>query len=158
MRVSPFSRMEHEAEVVGVGAGSAPGGDVPAVVLGVRGEYVPIFVSGDQARSIGTVLEGEPFDRPLTHDLLVEMLTEFGGAIDRVRIDDLADGTFYAKVDAERYESGEPERFVFDARPSDALALAVRVECPIVVSEAVIDEAGRPPDSIRFGDGPRDDS
>ncbi|WP_066416550.1 bifunctional nuclease family protein [Halorubrum aethiopicum] len=150
--------MEHEAEVVGVGAGSAPGGDVPAVVLGVRGEYVPIFVSGDQARSIGTVLEGEPFDRPLTHDLLVEMLTEFGGAIDRVRIDDLADGTFYAKVDAERYESGEPERFVFDARPSDALALAVRVECPIVVSEAVIDEAGRPPDSIRFGDGPRDDS
>ncbi|SMO51976.1 bifunctional nuclease family protein [Halorubrum cibi] len=150
--------MEHEAEVVGVGAGSAPGGDVPAVVLSVRGEYVPIFVSGDQARSIGTVLEGEPFDRPLTHDLLVEILTEFGGAIDRVRIDDLADGTFYAKVDAERYESGEPERFVFDARPSDALALAVRVECPIVVSEEVIDEAGRPPDSIRFGDGRREDS
>ena len=158
MRVPPSTRMEHEAEVVGVGAGSAPGGDVPAVVLSVRGEYVPIFVSGDQARSIGTVLEGEPFDRPLTHDLLVEMLTEFGGAIDRVRIDDLADGTFYAKVDAERYESGEPERFVFDARPSDALALAVRVECPIIVSEEVIDEAGRPPDSIRFGDGPRDDS
>lgn len=158
MSLSPSIGMEHEAEVVGVGAGSAPGGDVPAVVLSVRGEYVPIFVSGDQARSIGTVLEGEPFDRPLTHDLLVEILTEFGGAIDRVRIDDLADGTFYAKVDAERYESGEPERFVFDARPSDALALAVRVECPIVVSEEVIDEAGRPPDSIRFGDGRREDS
>ncbi|MFC5136345.1 MULTISPECIES: bifunctional nuclease family protein [Haloferacaceae] len=148
--------MEHEAEVVGVGAGSAPGGDVPAVILSVRGEYVPIFVSGDQARSIATVLENEPFDRPLTHDLLVEILTEFGGAIDRVRIDDLSDGTFYAKVDAERYESGEPERFVFDARPSDALALAVRIECPIIVSEEVIDEAGRPPDSIRFGDGRRD--
>ncbi|MES3160145.1 MAG: bifunctional nuclease family protein [Halorubrum sp.] len=145
--------MEHEAEVVGVGAGSAPGGDVPAVVLSARSEYVPIFVSGDQARSIGMVLEDEPFDRPLTHDLLVEMLTEFGGAIDRVRIDDLTDGTFYAKIDAERYENGEPESFVFDARPSDALALAVRVECPIVVSDEVIDEAGRPPDSIRFGDG-----
>ena len=145
--------MEHEAEVVGVGAGSAPGGDVPAVVLSVREEYVPIFVSGDQARSIGTVLEGEPFERPLSHDLLVEILTEFGGAIDRVRIDDLSDGTFYAKVDAERYEDGRPERFVFDARPSDALALAVRVDCPIVVSDDVIEEAGRPPDSIRFGDG-----
>ena len=156
MRVSPSTRMEHEAEVVGVGAGSAPGGDVPAVILSVRDEYVPIFVSGDQARSIGTVLEGEPFDRPLTHDLLVEILTEFGGAIDRVRIDDLTDGTFYAKVDAERYESGEPERFVFDARPSDALALAVRVDCPIVVSGEVIDEAGRPPESIRFGDGDRE--
>jgi len=53
-------------------------------------------------------LEGEPFDRPLTHDLLVDILTEFGGAIDRVRVDDLRDGTFYAKVDAERYENGEP--------------------------------------------------
>jgi len=145
--------MEHEAEVVGVGAGSAPGGDVPAVVLSVREEYVPIFVSGDQARSIGMVLEGEPFDRPLSHDLLVEILTEFGGAIDRVRIDDLSDGTFYAKVDAERYEDGRPERFVFDARPSDALALAVRIDCPIVVTDEVIDEAGRPPESIRFGEG-----
>lgn len=45
--------MEHEAEVVGVGAGSAPGGDVPAVILSARGEYVPIFVSADQAQSIG---------------------------------------------------------------------------------------------------------
>lgn len=145
--------MEHEAEVVGVGAGSAPGGDVPAVVLSVRDEYVPIFVSGDQARSIGLVLEGQPFDRPLTHDLLVEILTEFGGAIDRVRIDDLTDGTFYAKIDAERYEDGEPERFVFDARPSDALAIAVRIDCPIVVTDTVVDEAGRPPDSVRFGEG-----
>ena len=150
--------MEHEAEVVGVGAGSAPGGDVPAVVLGVREEYVPIFVSGDQARSIGMVLEGEPFDRPLTHDLLVEVLTEFGGAIDRVRIDDLTDGTFYAKIDAQRYEDGEPESFVFDARPSDALALAVRIDCPIVVSDDVIDEAGRHPDSVQFGDDHREGS
>ena len=153
-RPSPRSGMEHEAEVVGVGAGSAPSGDVPAVILSARDEYVPIFVSGDQARSIGMALEGEPFDRPLTHDLLVEVLTEFGGAIDRVRVDDLRDGTFYAKVDAERYDDGEPERFVFDARPSDALALAVRVDCPIVVTDEVIDEAGRPPDSVRFsGDG-----
>ena len=144
--------MEHEADVVGVGTGSAPGGDVPAVILSARGEYVPIFVSADQAQSIGLALEGEAFDRPLTHDLLVEVLTEFGGAIDRVRVDDLRDGTFYAKIDAERYEDGEPEGFVFDARPSDALALAVRVDCPIIVSDAVIDEAGRSPDSVRFDD------
>jgi bifunctional DNase/RNase len=97
-------------------------------------------------------LEGEPFDRPLTHDLLVDILTEFGGAIDRVRVDDLREGTFYAKVDAERYDDGEPERFVFDARPSDALALAVRVDCPIIISDEVVDEAGRSPDSVRFDD------
>ena len=144
--------MEHEADVIGVGTGSGPGGDVPAVILSARGEYVPIFVSADQAQSIGLALEGEAFDRPLTHDLLVEVLTEFGGAIDRVRVDDLRDGTFYAKIDAERYEDGEPEGFVFDARPSDALALAVRVDCPIIVSDEVIDEAGRSPDSVRFDD------
>ena len=137
--------MEHEAEVVGVGAGSAPSGDVPAVILSARGEYVPIFVSGDQARSIGMALEGEPFDRPLTHDLLVDILTEFGGAIDSIRIDDLADGTFYAKVDAERYDDGQPRKFVFDARPSDAVALSVRVDCPILVSDEVLDRAGQPP-------------
>lgn len=148
----PRSDMEHEAEVVGVGAGSAPGGDVPAVILSARGEYVPIFVSADQAQSIGMALEGEPFDRPLTHDLLVDILTEFGGAIDRVRVDDLREGTFYAKIDAERYEDGEPERFVFDARPSDALALAVRVDCPIIISDEVVDEAGRSHDSVRFDD------
>ena len=153
MSPSLRSGMEHEADVVGVGPGSAPGGDVPAVILSARGEYVPIFVSADQAQSIGLALEGETFDRPLTHDLLVEILTEFGGAIDRVRVDDLRDGTFYAKVDAERYEDGEPEGFVFDARPSDALALAVRVDCPIVVSDEVIDEAGRPQDSVQFDDG-----
>jgi len=152
-----YTAMAHEADVVGVGTGSAPGGDVPAVILSVRGDYLPIFVSADQAQSIGTALEGEPFDRPLTHDLLVDILTEFGGAIDRVRIDDLRDGTFYAKVDAERYEDGEPEQFVFDARPSDALALAVRIDCPIVVSDPVIDEAGRPSDSVQFDDGSREE-
>jgi hypothetical protein len=80
------------------------------------------------------------------------MITEFGGAIDGVRIDDLADGTFFAKIDAERYESGEPRQFVFDARPSDAIALAVRVDCPIQVSDDVLDLAGQPPSSFDVGE------
>ncbi|UIO98994.1 bifunctional nuclease family protein [Halobaculum sp. CBA1158] len=147
--------MDHEAEVAGIGVGVGPDGEeVPAVVLRVRGEYLPIFVTPDQARSIRGALAGEPFDRPLTHDLLVDMVTEFGGAIDSVRIDDLADGTFYGKVDAERYEDGEPERFVFDARPSDAVGLAARVECPILVDDAIVDEAGQPPEAMDLGDDP----
>ena len=153
--------MEHEAEVEGIGmSAGGEGTDAPAVVLSVREEYVPIFVSPDQAQSMGFALEGEPPERPLTHDLLVDMITEFGGAIDRVRIDDLAGGTFYAKVDAERYEEGERDAFVFDARPSDGIALALRVDCPIVVSEAVIDRAGRPPETFEtrgVGEGVEDD-
>jgi hypothetical protein len=143
----------HEAEVEGIGVGvGEDGNNVPAVVLSARGEYLPIVVTPDQAQAIQLALRGEPFERPLTHDLLVEMVTEFGGAIDGVRIDDLADGTFYAKIDAERYEQGEPRKFVFDARPSDAVALAVRVDCPIEVSDEVLDAAGQPPSSFEFGE------
>ena len=141
--------MTHEAEVEGIGVGVAEEGmGAPAVVLRVRDRLVPIFVSGDQAQSMQLAIEGVPFERPLTHDLFVEMLTEFGGAIDRVRVDDLADGTFYAKIDAELYGSGDREKFVLDARPSDAIAVALRVDCPILVSDDVLDEAGQPPDAF----------
>ncbi|MFC6785719.1 bifunctional nuclease family protein [Halobaculum halobium] len=149
--------MDHEAEVAGIGVGAGPSGEeVPAVVLRAREEYLPIFVTPDQARSIRGALAGEPFDRPLTHDLLVDMVTEFGGAVDSVRIDDIAEGTFYGKLTAERYVDGEPDRFVFDARPSDAIAIAARLECPIHVSDEVVDAAGQPPASIDMGEDERE--
>ncbi|MFB6134188.1 MAG: bifunctional nuclease family protein, partial [Halanaeroarchaeum sp.] len=88
--------------------------------------------------------------RPLTHDLFVDMLREFGGAIDRVRIDDLADGTFYGKLDVEQYTAGERSQITFDVRPSDAIAIAVRVDAPIFVDDAVVDAAGQSPESIHF--------
>jgi bifunctional DNase/RNase len=141
--------MEHEATVEGVGVGmSDEGPGAPVVILRAREEFIPIFISSDQAQSMQLALEGEPFERPLTHDLFVEMVAEFGAAIDRIRIDDLADGTFYAKIDAEQYSGGERKQAVFDARPSDGIALALRVDCPIIVSEEVVDEAGRPPDAF----------
>src|SRR6056297_4029870 len=150
--------MDHSAEVTGIGMGVGPEGEnVPAVILTAREEYLPIFVTADQAQSIQLALSGEPFERPLTHDLLVDMITEFGGAIDGVRIDELADGTFYAKVDAERYVDGEPETFAFDARPSDAIAIAVRSECPITVSDEILDAAGRDPEEIEVEEPERAD-
>jgi len=120
------------------------GPDTPVVMLEVDDRVVPIFISTDQAQSIQHALEREPFERPLTHDLLVEMVGEFGSALDRVRIDGLADGTFLAKIDAEQYRDGERRKLTFDARPSDAIAIALRVDCPIEVSESVLDRAGRP--------------
>lgn len=141
--------MAHTAEVKGIGVGTGEDGErVPAVILHARGEILPIFITGDQAQSMHLAQRGEAFDRPLTHDLLVEMVAEFGGAIDRVRIDELREGTFFAKVDAEQYHGGERRSMVFDARPSDAIALALRVECDILISDEVIDEAGQPDDSI----------
>ena len=139
----------NEATVEGVGVGVGDeGSGAPVVVLSAREELLPIFVSSDQAQSMQLALDGEPFDRPLTHDLFVQMVAEFGGAIDRVRIDDLADGTFYAKIDAEQYHGGERKELVFDGRPSDGIALALRVDCPILVSDGVLDDAGRSPEEF----------
>lgn len=142
----------HEAEVEGIGVGVGDEGvGAPAVVLRAGDKLVPIFISTDQAQSMQLAIEGVPFDRPLTHDLLVEMITDFGGAFDRVRIDDLSDGTFYAKIDAERWDDdGDRQKFVFDARPSDAIAIALRVDCPILVGDGVVDEAGRDPEEFEM--------
>jgi len=141
--------MEHEATVEGVGVGvSEEGSGTPVVLLHARDEIIPIFVSTDQAQSMQLAIDGEPFERPLTHDLLVEMVAEFGSAIDRVRIDDLADGTFFAKIDTEQYLDDRRKERVFDARPSDGIALALRVDCPLIVSDEVIDSAGRSPEEF----------
>ncbi|MFO7927365.1 MAG: bifunctional nuclease family protein [Halobacteriota archaeon] len=144
--------MTHEATVDGLGISVDDEGaeGAPVVVLRARGQALPIFISADQAKSISHAIDGRPFERPLTHDLFVEMLTEFGGAIDRIRIDGLADRTFLAKIDAERYADGNRRELTFDARPSDAIALALRVECPIHVDDDVIDAAGRPPDAFEL--------
>jgi bifunctional DNase/RNase len=151
--------MDHEAELAGIGVGVGPDGEeVPAVILRARDELLPIFVTRDQASSIRMGLSDQVFERPLTHDLLVDMVTELGGAIDGVRIDDISDGTFYAKIDGEAYDAGQPREFVFDARPSDAIALAIRFECPITVADEVLDAAGQPPDSIRMHDPDGDDT
>lgn len=141
--------MDHDATVRGLGVSAGDDGNgAPVVLLGARDSVVPIFVSSDQAQSIQHALEGEPFERPLTHDLLVDVVAELGGAVDRVRIDDLTDGTFYAKLHAEEYREGERRSVTFDARPSDAIAVALRVDCPILVSEAVVEEAGRSPEEF----------
>jgi hypothetical protein len=140
--------MSPDATVRGVGVSVDDGGErTPVVMLDVGESVVPIFVSEDQAQSIRLALEGGSFERPLTHDLLLEMTAEFGAAVDRVRIDDLSEVTFYAKIDTEQYRDGERRTLSFDARPSDAIALALRLDCPIEVSSTVVERAGRPSSS-----------
>lgn len=149
--------MAHTAVIheVGVIAGEQGMGG-PVVILEAREKLVPIFVSQDQAHSIALAQRDEPFERPLTHDLFIELLRELGGAIDRVRIDDLADNTFYAKLDGEQYRTGEASRFVLDVRPSDAIAIAVRVDCPIEITDDVLDTAGQPVDMVEDADDATD--
>lgn len=135
------------AEVKGVGMASEGG---YAVVVEAGGKYLPVMITGDQARSIQLGLSGEDFERPLTHDLLLNTINEMGGALDFIVIDDLMEGTFYAKIHIERYDQDKREKFVLDARPSDAVALAVRTQCPIEVKEEIIEKAGVQQDEIEF--------
>jgi bifunctional DNase/RNase len=99
---------------------------------------VPIFIGQLEAQSILIGMEKVPMPRPLTHDLLLNILENNKEKITRIEITDLRQGTYMARILIES-PKGELE---LDSRPSDAVALAVRVKCPIFIDEAVVDEAG----------------
>lgn len=98
-----------------------------------------IFIGAAEAQAIAIHLNAVEIPRPLTHDLLKNLLDYFESRLIRVEICDLREGTFFAKLVLER--SGiETE---VDSRPSDAIALALRCAAPVFVAEKVMDEAGR---------------
>ncbi len=103
---------------------------------------LPIYIGEDQAKAIGSILQQHVSPRPSTHDLLVNMLTAWGMELERVIIHSLKDNTFYALL---RVSQGEQIREI-DARPSDAIALALRSNCPIWVMEEVVADASIPVD------------
>lgn len=99
---------------------------------------IPIWIGMAEATSIATALKEIPAYRPLTHDFLKTVLTLLGGRIDNVCINKVEDGTFYAET---RMRGKDDTLYVIDCRPSDAIALAVRVNCPIFVTEEVAKQA-----------------
>lgn len=116
----------------------------PIVLLRDESERraLPIFIAQEQARSIINALENQNPPRPLTHDLLANLIEEWGMTLDRVVIHSLRDSTFYAVLSI----SKGAERKEVDARPSDAIALALRLKSPIWVMEEVIADASIPVD------------
>ena len=100
--------------------------------------YLPIFIGPAEANAIAIKLRGETLPRPLTHDLLRNIIEVLGASVYSIKISDLMNDTFYAKI----VFNVEGERIEIDARPSDALALAVRVDVPIFVEDSVLDKAG----------------
>ena len=100
--------------------------------------YLPIFIGPAEANAIAIKLRGEALPRPLTHDLLRNIVEMLGASVNSIRISDLMNDTFYAKI----VFNVEGEQMEIDARPSDALALAVRVDVPIFAEDSVMDKAG----------------
>ena len=112
----------------------------PIVLLKeVDGErYLPIWIGAVEATAIAFALQGIETPRPMTHDLLKDILTSTDVSVDRVLINDLVDSTFYATI-----RMGKEGRSIeVSSRPSDAIALAVRINAPIYADESVLEQAG----------------
>ena len=116
-----------------------PVSNSPIVVLKDEEEkfFLPIWVGIFEANAIALQLENVTTPRPMTHDLLRTMISELDARVTRVVINDLRDSTFFAQI---RLIAGE-RTLELDARPSDAIALALRTEAPIYVAQSVLDQA-----------------
>jgi uncharacterized protein len=99
--------------------------------------YLPIWIGAMEATAIAFALQGIPTARPMTHDLMKNVLEEIGVHIERIVITELKEGTFYAVI----HMSQNGTRYEISSRPSDAIALAVRVNVPIFANEEVLSEA-----------------
>ena len=99
---------------------------------------LPIFIGGPEATAIAFALEEVVTPRPMTHDLMRDVLDDLGVSIESVVVTELRDRTFYAEI--ELHAADGVHRI--SSRPSDAIALAIRVGTPIFASEEVLDEAG----------------
>jgi bifunctional DNase/RNase len=123
-----------------------PGGQGAAVALRVADggaeRVVPIFIGPVEAAAIARAERGVQPPRPLTHELLTQVLAATGASLRRIVIDDLRDGVYYATLELRL--AGAPASIWVDARPSDALALAVGREVPILLGPRVVDAAVDP--------------
>jgi bifunctional DNase/RNase len=105
---------------------------------------VPIFIGESEAQAILLGLGEVVVSRPLTHDLLLELIKRDGLNLYQVKVHDLRNSIFYSQVLLTGREFSEKKPMILDSRPSDALALAVRCKCPVFVAQKVVDQAGVP--------------
>ena len=102
-------------------------------------DVLPIWIGLLEASSIATALENIQTPRPMTHDLLKNILDNLDANVIRIEVNDLKDNTYYALLHLEVNK----KRFTVDARPSDAIAIAIRTEAPIFVEESVIHRSAK---------------
>ncbi len=126
-------------EILGLSTSPSSGGAYALILTEADGDHrLPIIIGSFEAQAIALELENIKPPRPMTHDLLKNFALSFDAEISQVFINDLSEGTFFAQIIYER----ENKSIELDARPSDAIALAVRFKAPIYVSEKVLNEAG----------------
>jgi bifunctional DNase/RNase len=116
-----------------------PSSNTPIIILKSEedDQAVPIWIGLLEATSIASALQDIQFDRPMTHDLFKNFLDNVEIGVTRVEVCDLKDNTFYAKI----YFDSKDKTFNMDARPSDAIAIALRFKAPIYLDEKVIEKS-----------------
>lgn len=129
--------MLHKVSIAGLTMD--PTSNTPIIILKSEktDQAIPIWIGLLEATSIASALQKIQFDRPMTHDLFKNFTERLAIGIDRVEVCDLKDNTFYARI----YFASEGHSFDMDARPSDAIALALRYQAPIYVDETVIEKS-----------------
>lgn len=112
---------------------------IPLVILNDKEHKftLPIWIGHAEAQAIARALEGIETERPMTHDLIVDMIDSMDCEIDSIEINTFENSTFFASINM---IDEEDEIISVDARPSDSIALALRIECPILVSETILEE------------------
>jgi uncharacterized protein len=131
-----------QVEVMGLSTSAASSGAYALILKELDGRRrLPIIIGAFEAQAIAVEIEQIKPPRPMTHDLLKNLIEQFGCSVTEVIITELREGTFYAHMMLDNASGA-----AVDSRPSDAIALAVRFSCPIFVSEDVMSEAGFVPD------------
>lgn len=128
-----------QVDILGLSTSPSSAGAYALILKETNGKRkLPIIIGAFEAQSIALELEGMKPPRPLTHDLMKNIIDTFAVSLNEVYISELREGTFYAKLVIE----GLSDTQEIDSRPSDAIALAVRYGAPIYVQDEVLDEAG----------------
>lgn len=126
-------------EILGLSTSPSSGGAYALVLNDVEsGRRLPIIIGTFEAQAIALELEHIRPPRPMTHDLIRNVIQQFNSQVKEVVVSDLKEGTFFAKIIL-LHDISEIE---IDARPSDAIAIAIRFDAPIYVSEKILQEAG----------------
>ena len=126
-------------DILGLSTSPSSGGAYALILNEIEGNRrLPIIIGTFDAQAIALELEHIKPPRPMTHDLLKNVIQSFGAEMKQVFINDLSEGTFYAQI----IYNKNGEQIEQDARPSDAIALAIRFNAPIFVAEDILDEAG----------------
>ena len=115
-----------------------PFNNAPVILLKDRhsNKAMPIWIGESEAMSIAFSLQRNPFPRPLSHDLMKEIIEDLNGSVEKVVISGLKEGTYYASI---YLRDAKGETVEIDARPSDSLALALRMGSPIFIADEVFD-------------------